>query len=157
MRQAALFHWLHHYNVSRPHDNLHGRPPASHLPSSDNLVKRRSRGAPRERTSEGQPLSRRGPLEADGRELRCVEIGRRDALVLDLVLEERCLHRRDGLDAQRTILREQRPETWWARGVASSEGLGRDRRRLPGVVEHEAGALEERLEPSLDRVLVALM
>jgi transposase InsO family protein len=38
-RQAALPHWLHHYNVSRPHASLHGRPPASRLPSSDNLVR----------------------------------------------------------------------------------------------------------------------
>ena len=39
VRATALPHWLHHYNVSRPHASLHGRPPASRLPSSDNLVR----------------------------------------------------------------------------------------------------------------------
>jgi transposase InsO family protein len=38
-RQAALPHWQHYYNVSRPHAGLHGRPPASRLPSADNLVR----------------------------------------------------------------------------------------------------------------------
>lgn len=38
-RQQALAPWLHHYNVHRPHASLHGRPPASRLPTADNLVR----------------------------------------------------------------------------------------------------------------------
>ena len=39
VRQAALPHWVHHYNLHRPHAGLHGRPPASRLPRADNLVR----------------------------------------------------------------------------------------------------------------------
>jgi transposase InsO family protein len=38
-RQAALPHWVHHYNVRRPHASLHDRPPASRLARPDNLVR----------------------------------------------------------------------------------------------------------------------
>ena len=38
-RSAALPHWLHYYNVHRPHGSLHDRPPASRLSSADNLVR----------------------------------------------------------------------------------------------------------------------
>ncbi len=38
-RQAALPHWVHHYNLRRPHASLHGRPPASRLARPDNLVR----------------------------------------------------------------------------------------------------------------------
>jgi transposase InsO family protein len=39
VRERALPHWLHYYNVQRPHAGLHGRPPVSRLPSADNLVR----------------------------------------------------------------------------------------------------------------------
>jgi transposase InsO family protein len=38
-REQALPHWLHYYNVQRPHAGLHGCPPVSRLPSADNLVR----------------------------------------------------------------------------------------------------------------------
>ena len=38
-RERALPHWLHYYNVQRPHAGLHGRPPVSRLSSADNLVR----------------------------------------------------------------------------------------------------------------------
>ena len=38
-RQTALPHWVHHYNLRRPHASLHGRPPASRLARPDNLVR----------------------------------------------------------------------------------------------------------------------